>query len=110
MSIGIEYEEFWHMNPHIVKIYIDASNKREERQAEYDNYMAHLQGIYFADALNATVGNMFRGKGQKPYEYPKQPYKGSQALNEEEINKKRELLLRSLQAMATNFELNKNKL
>lgn len=33
----------------------------------------HLQGHYFADALLATVGNMFKGKGQKSFEYPKEP-------------------------------------
>lgn len=34
----------------------------------------HLQGMYFVDALRATVCNMFRSKGQKPYEYPSEPY------------------------------------
>ena len=34
----------------------------------------HLEGMYFMDALVATVGNMFRGKGQKAFEYPKEPY------------------------------------
>ena len=34
----------------------------------------HLEGQYFADALIATVGNMFRGKGQSPYHYPSEPY------------------------------------
>ena len=34
----------------------------------------HLEGMYFAEALLSTVGNMFRGKGQKAFEYPKEPY------------------------------------
>ena len=34
----------------------------------------HLEGMYFADALCVTVGNMFRGRGQKAFEYPKEPY------------------------------------
>lgn len=33
----------------------------------------HLQGHYMADALLATVGNMFSSKGKK-FEYPKEPY------------------------------------
>lgn len=36
--------------------------------------LAHLQGYYIVDALLATVGNMFRGKGQKSFKYPSEPY------------------------------------
>ena len=44
--------------------------KNEIRQA---NMLYHLEGMYFMDALLATVGNMFRSKGAKAFEYPKEP-------------------------------------
>ena len=33
-----------------------------------------IQGTYYLEALNATVGNMFMKKGSKPHEYPRAPY------------------------------------
>ena len=54
----------------MVKAYNEAK-KNELRQA---NMLLHLEGIYFMDALIATVGNMFKGKGHKAFEYPKEPY------------------------------------
>ena len=54
----------------MVKAYNEAK-KNEIRQA---NMLFHLEGMYFADALCVTVGNMFRNKGQKSFEYPKEPY------------------------------------
>ena len=54
----------------MVKAYNEAK-KTEMKQA---NMLFHLEGMYFMDALLATVGNMFRGKGQKAHEYPKEPY------------------------------------
>lgn len=70
LSIGISYNDFWHMTPHTIAIQIDAHKKKIEEK----NYFMYIQGRYFADAIMATIGNSFRGKGQKPYEYPKEPY------------------------------------
>lgn len=72
------------------------------------NILFHLQGQYFASAITATVGNMFKKKGHKPNEYPKKPFElsGSREPTEEELQKQRELFVAKLIAMQTNFELN----
>ena len=53
---------------------VAAYNEAKKNEIRQANMLYHLEGMYFADALCATVGNMFRGKGQKPFEYPKEPY------------------------------------
>lgn len=44
-----------------------------KRQVEQDNIQAHLQGMYIAEAIESTIGNAFRKKGER-YTYPKKPY------------------------------------
>lgn len=98
------------MNPHIIDLYMAGYKAKQERQLDYDNYIAYMGGIYVRDALASTVGNMFKKKTQKPIEYPQEPYPVTQQQSEEQIEreneKKRQLFLASLQAMQTNFELN----
>lgn len=71
------------------------------------NALMHLQGMYFSDSLRATVGNMFKKKSSKPFEYPKKPYELNiqNEFTEEELQKQRELFVAKLMAMQTNFEL-----
>ena len=111
ISIGISAGEFWKMNPRIIKAYVEGFNKEQKRQFEYDNVIAHLQGMYFAEAIAATVGNMFKGKSGKKHEYPKDPYglkdKEQQALSEDDKKKQVENLFLRLQIMQKNFEINK---
>ena len=83
----------------------------QKRQIEKDNYMAHLQGVYFVEALMSTVGNMLGGKNSKKHEYPAKPYEIN--LDEEkkqsEIERKRELFAANLTAAMINFNLSKEK-
>ena len=74
IPIGTTYDDFWHLNPHKINIMIKAHNEAKKTELRQANMLYHLEGMYFADALLATVGNMFRGKGQKAFEYPKEPY------------------------------------
>lgn len=66
-----------------------------------------MQGLYFTESIRATVGNMFKKKSSKPYEYPKKPYEFNKnvELTEEELQRQRELFVASLEVMKTNFEL-----
>lgn len=70
MSIGMTYDEFWNQDVAMVRAFRKADEIRRQRQ----NEMLWMQGIYVRDALLATVGNMFSGKGSKPITYPKEPY------------------------------------
>lgn len=51
-----------------------AYNEKTKLELKQKNMLMHVQGMYFTDALLVTVGNMFRGKGQRAFTYPKEPY------------------------------------
>lgn len=74
IPLGTSYQEFWTLNPRIIDVMVEAYNERKKAEIRTANMLYHLEGMYFADALCATVGNMFRGRGKKAFEYPKEPY------------------------------------
>lgn len=80
LSMGMSYEQFWLEDPCLVKAYRKADDLRQKRE----NLFLWLQGIYVAEALQATVGNMF-SKGKK-HEYPSEPL----AITRSEIEERRE--------------------
>lgn len=108
LMIGISYEDFWHMNPHIIMLHVDGYNLTMKRQYENQNAIAHLQGKYFVEALMATVGNMFAKKTSKQYEYPQKPYgfDDVENISQEDKMKRVENLFAQLSIMQTNFNLN----
>ena len=71
------YEQFWLDEPKLAKAYRKADELRQKRE----NTMLWLQGVYVAEALQATVGNMFT-KGQK-HQYPEEPFAITKAEQEE---------------------------
>ena len=74
IPLGTSYDAFWELNPRKITVMVEAYNEAKKDEIKTANMLYHLEGIYFMEALSATVGNMFRGKGQKPHEYPKEPY------------------------------------
>ena len=111
MSIGVDLGSFWHLTPHSLSLIAEGYNIALKRQIENDNAMAHLQGMYFAEALMATVGNMFSEKHSKKHEYPDRPYDldldGKKAEREQE--RKLELFAASLTQTMNNFNLAKEQ-
>ena len=108
LSIGIDEDRFWKLNPRLIKPYTKAYRIRKQEE----NVMLYVQGRYFADAIISTVGNMFKGKNTKAFEYPKKPYElftEQVELTEEEIKRQRENLLLSLKIMMGNFNRTHNK-
>jgi len=77
LSLGISYKDFWEMTPRIIKIHAKAHQKRIDET----NVLMHIQGMYVRDAIACTIGNSFRPKSAKPFEYPKEPYQ----LHEKEL-------------------------
>lgn len=65
--MGMTWTQFWVDEPELAVAYRKAEMIRKRRK----NEELWLQGIYVAEALNATVGNMFN-KGQKN-QYPDEP-------------------------------------
>ena len=74
IPLGTSYDDFWQLNPRKINIMVKAYNEAKRAELKQWNMMFHLEGMYFVDALLATVGNMFRSKGQRAFEYPKEPF------------------------------------
>lgn len=68
LAIGMTWTQFWIDEPELAIAYrkADAIKKRRKNEELW------LEGMYVAEALRATVGNMF-SKGQK-YPYPAEPF------------------------------------
>ena len=64
--MGMSYEQFWYGDPCMAKAYRDADKLRRKRK----NEELWLSGVYMAEAISATVGNMF---SKSKYEYPSEP-------------------------------------
>ena len=103
---GMTEAEFWTMNPKRIRPY----KKAYEMKLKEKDEESWLQGLYFHQALLASVGNMFRGKGAKPYQYPDKPFTSSskpvasnKPLSEEERKQQVNNLFLSLKVMQSNF-------
>ena len=68
LAIGMTWTQFWIDEPELAIAYrkADAIKKRRKNEELW------LEGMYTAEALNATVGNMF-SKGNKN-QYPAEPF------------------------------------
>lgn len=69
MAIGMTYEQYWYGDPHMARAFYKADRIRQKRM----NDEAWLQGAYIVKAIDATVCNAFRKRGDPPAEYPAQP-------------------------------------
>ena len=67
LAVGMTYEQFWFDTPELTVAYRRADEIKKRRV----NEELWLAGIYTAEALASTVGNMF-SKGSK-YQYPSEP-------------------------------------
>lgn len=80
LAMGMTYDQFWIDDPRLVIPYRKADEIRRKRM----NEELWLAGTYVADALTATVGNMFT-KGQK-FKYPAEP----KPITRDEIEERKE--------------------
>ena len=67
MAMGMTYEQFWDGEATMATAFRKADEIRRKRR----NEELWLEGIYTAEALRSTVGNMF-SKGNK-HQYPSEP-------------------------------------
>ena len=109
--MGVKLDEFWHLTPHSLYIIAQGFNLSYKRQIEHENAMAHLQGIYFSEALMATVGNMLSGKTSKRHDYPEKPYDLNldNDKREQENERQLELFAAQLTARMNNFNLSREQ-
>lgn len=78
----MSYDQFWNGQSDMVIYYRKAHELRNRQK----NQELWLQGMYFAHALNATVGNMFSKKSAKKATYPEEPF----PISEQEIKERKE--------------------
>ena len=113
IPLGTTYDDFWRLNPRKINVMVAAYNEAKKNEIRTQNMLFHLEGMYFADAICCTIGNMFRNRGQKPYEYPQEPYtldleyeEGLDMADEEErkIARKRKNFVTQLNTMFSNID------
>ena len=101
MAMGMTYEQFWDGDVRLVKAYREADAIRRRRK----NEELWLEGVYMAEALSATVGNMF-SKGNK-HQYPSEPIpitvEEQEARREREEKAKMERMKAAFTARALNI-------
>lgn len=87
MGCGVTCDEFWHGDYTYLHFYESAEKARQKRE----NYFAWLNGVYTLQALQASVGNMFKKKGSEPITYPEKPLAmTAEEIEEEKIRKYKE--------------------
>lgn len=96
LSYGMSASEFWDDDPELAAAY----RKSYEISLNCKNLEMWMQGIYTMKALESTVGNMFKKKGDKPIEYPKEPLpiteKDVKALKEKQARQRFEEIKRRM--------------
>lgn len=102
LAMGMTYEQFWDGEPELAKSYRMADQIRRRRR----NEELWLQGVYMAEALSATVGNMFT-KGQK-HQYPAEPFAITEAEQRERKEREQRAKMERIKASFTARALSVN--
>ncbi len=93
------------MTPRIISQHMEA----HERHIDEVNRMMHIQGLYVRDAIASSIGNSFKPKGAKPFEYPKEPYEVHEhVLTEWEKQAQADELFADLMARKERFDARKS--
>lgn len=95
MAMGMTYEQFWYGDVFLAAAYRKADMIRRRRR----NEELWLEGIYMAEALSATVGNMFN-KGQK-HQYPSEPFPITAAEQQERREREEKARMERIKAQFT---------
>lgn len=101
IALGLSLNEIRHYTLLELRYYDDGFKIKRKMQDE----LSFFDGYYTYEAVAIAVGNAFRGKGQKPIEYRKQPILMEDS--EADLQKQREAFVAALETMKTNFELSK---
>lgn len=104
---GISYDRFGKLTLKEINIISNAYKKKVDSDFEYEDLVAHLNGIYMMEAIKCTVGNMF---GKNGFKYPEKPLiQTNKPLTEKEKKKQVELFFAQIEAMGTNFNMQKKE-
>ncbi len=95
MAMGMTYDQFWYGEAEMAKSFRKADEIRRKRR----NEELWLEGIYMAEALSATVGNMFT-KGNK-HQYPSEPFPITAAEQQERREREKKARMERIKAQFT---------
>lgn len=102
--MGVSWNDFWKMNPRIIKAISNGYNEKLKRQ----DYMLWLNNQYTLSAVYTALDHLLNGKKAKS-EYFKKPIMEEvcerEQLNENDLQKQRELFVAKLETMKANFEI-----
>lgn len=108
--MGISYEEFWHMNPHILDTIAEGHNLKMKMQDE----QMWSMGLYVKSAVFTAVDHALNGRKAKS-EYIKEPIMQSadsdkgRKLTEDEKQKAVDLFFKRENARRINWKLSHPK-
>ena len=102
LAVGMTYEQFWDGAPDLVVAYRRADEIRRRRI----NEELWLNGMYTADALASTVGNMF---SKKKYKYPVEPRPITPLEIQERRERERKAKMERIKAAFTSKALSVNQ-
>ena len=94
LAIGMSYELFWEAEPSLAVTYRKADSIRRRQK----NEELWLNGIYTAEALASTVGNMF---SKRKYNYPAEPKPITKDELEERRNREQKAKMERIKAAFT---------
>lgn len=110
-AIGISWQEFWGMNPHIIKLLMKGHQEKLKEQ----DYLAWMFNQYTLSAVFVSVEHNLFGK-KATSEYIKKPLLSDMEIAEKEeiteekrIEMENQKLAMTLRIMQANFEINKKK-
>lgn len=109
--LGITWNEFWNMNPHIINCIAEGYR---EKQIEQDALMHMWWGSYGLSAVSVAIEHCLSGKKAKS-KYMEKPIlseyqesiQSEKPLTEEEKKRQTEILFTKLQVLSANHKLKK---
>lgn len=101
LAFGMSYELFWEAEPALAQAYRKADEIRRRRV----NEELWLAGIYTAEALSATVGNMF---SKSKHAYPSEPIAITESERQERLEREQKAKMERIKAAFTARALGMN--
>lgn len=107
--MGVSWQEFWGMNPHIIKLLV----KGHEEKIKEQDYLAWLFNQYTLSAVSTAVEHNLAGKKAKS-KYVEKPLleqaeQKNKVTTQEEIEQQRLLFVSKMNVMKANFDLQKKE-
>ncbi len=87
LSMGMTSEEYWKGPPYLTVVYRKAWDLKKEQR----NHEMWWQGFYTHEAVAAVISPVLKKRGEKPFEYPKEPHRLTPLTEEEKKEKKKDI-------------------